>query len=133
MAARKKSARRKTRKAGDPLARLRAIIEAWPETSEKISHGAPTWWGGRKTFATYHLNHHGSPPAIWIKATHEMQAELVESDPEHFEIPPYVGPSGWVAVRLDRGPDWGMIASLLEEGYRLVAPKRALRQLDGED
>ncbi|MDJ0866149.1 MAG: MmcQ/YjbR family DNA-binding protein [Myxococcota bacterium] len=115
----------------DPLARLRRIIEAWPETSEKISHGAPTWWGGRKTFATLHDDHHGDGRlAVWIKSTAETQADLVAMDAETFFVPPYMGPSGWIGVRLDRGADWEMVASLLEDGYRMVAPKRALRRLD---
>ena len=121
-------------KAGDPLKRLRSIISAWPETREKLSHGAPTWWGGRKTFATFHLDHHGNlGPTVWVKSTHEMQAELVETDDELFFVPPYVGVSGWLGVRLDRGadgPDWEMVAAILEDGYRIVAPKRALRALD---
>jgi len=115
----------------DPLTSVRKIIGAWPETSEKISHGAPTFWGGKKTFATLHDDHHGDGRlAVWIKSTADGQAELVEMDPETFFIPPYVGPSGWIGVRLDRGADWEMVESLLEEGYRMVAPKRALKQLD---
>jgi len=47
-------------------------------------------------------------------------------------VPPYVGPSGWIGVRLDRGLEWSMVESLLEEGYRRVAPKRALKKLDSE-
>ena len=121
-------------KAKDPLKRLRSIISAWPETREKLSHGAPTWWGGRKTFATFHLDHHGNlGPTVWVKSTHEMQAELVETDDELFFVPPYVGVSGWLGVRLDRGadgPDWERVAAILEDGYRMVAPKRALRALD---
>jgi len=116
----------------DPLPRLRKIIGAWPETSERISHGAPTWWGGRRTFATLHDDHHGDGRlAVWIKATPEAQADLVDADPERFFVPPYMGPSGWVGVRLDQAPDWRMVESLLEEGYRMVAPKRAIRILDG--
>ncbi len=115
----------------DPLEQLRGIIEAWPETREKLSHGAPTWWGGRKTFATFHLGHHGDlGPTLWVKSTHETQAELVEADAELFFVPPYVGVSGWLGVRLDRGADWEMIAGILEAGYRMVAPKRAIRALD---
>jgi hypothetical protein len=119
-----------------PLDRLREIIGAWPETNEKISHGTPTWWGGRKTFATLHPDHHGEGRlGVWIKSTHEEQAELVENDPDRFFVPPYVGVSGWVGVRLDRRPtkaDWATVAALLEQGYRSVAPKRAIAQLDGE-
>jgi len=116
----------------NPLERLRRIIAAWPETDERISHGAPTWWGGKKTFATFHVDHHGDGRvAVWCKSSFEQQAELVEQDPGNFFVPPYVGPSGWVGIRLDRGIDWGTVESLLWEGYRQVAPKRALKQLDG--
>ena len=118
--------------ARDPLGKLRKIVAKWPETDERLSHGAPTFWGGKKTFATLHSNHHGDDRnAIWFKAAPGMQDELVDADPEIFFVPPYVGPSGWVGVRVDRDVDWKMIEGLLEEGYRLVAPKRALKQLDG--
>ena len=119
-------------KRSDPLDRVRAIIGAWPETKEKLSHGAPTFWGGRKTFATLHDDHHGDGRiALWIKSDPEARENLLAMDPETFFVPPYVGPSGWVGMRLDRRPDWELAASLLEEGYRVVAPKRAIAELDG--
>ena len=115
----------------DLLENLRRIIEAWPETKEKLSHGAPTWWGGSKTFATFADNHHGDGRiAVWVKSTFSEQAVRVEAAPELFFVPPYLGPSGWVGMRLDRDPDWSMVEELLEEGYRLVAPKRALALLE---
>jgi hypothetical protein len=117
--------------ARDPLGKMRKIIAKWPETNEKLSHGAPTFWGGKKTFATFHPNHHGDGRvAIWLKAPLGMQGELVDADPEIFFVPAYVGPSGWVGVRVDRDVDWKMVEALLEQGYRLVAPKRALKLLD---
>lgn len=117
----------------DPLARLRAIIEAWPETREKLSHGSPTWWGGRKTFATFADNHHGDGRiAVWVKSTFDEQELRVEADPETYFVPPYLGPSGWIGMRLDRDPDWQVVERLLEEGYRMVAPKRAVKLLDAE-
>ena len=114
------------------LAKLRKLIATLPETSEKISHGAPTWWGGRKTFATFHDNHHGDGRvAVWIKSTFEEQTTLVEAKPEVFFVPPYVGPSGWVGVRLDRKKvDWEGVRDLLEDGWRMVVTKRALKKLD---
>jgi len=118
--------------ARDPLTRLRKIVAAWPETAERLSHGAPTFWGGKKTFAMFLDDHHGDGRvAIWCKLPPGAQAELVEADPEIFFVPPYVGPSGWVGIRVDREVDWKMIAGLLEDGYRSVAPKRALVALDG--
>jgi hypothetical protein len=116
-------------RARNPLAKLRKIIAAWPETAERLSHGAPTWWGGKKTFASFADNHHGDGRvAVWCKASFEQQAELVEHDPEIFFVPPYVGPSGWIGIRLDRDVDWDTVASLLEEGYRQVQAARSARR-----
>ncbi len=116
----------------DALRRVRKIIGAWPETSEKLSHGAPTFWGGRKTFASVADDHHGDGRfALWIKSNADAQEDLVAMDPKTFFIPPYVGPSGWIAMRLDRRPDWDAVEALLLEGYRMVAQKRALKKLDG--
>jgi hypothetical protein len=110
---------------------VRKIIEGFPQTSEKISHGAPTWWGGKKTFASFHMDHHGDGRvAVWLKAPPGLQEALVEADPARFFRPPYLGPSGWVGVRLEDDVDWGVVAGLLEEGYRSVAPKRAIDELD---
>jgi len=114
------------------LAKLRKIVAAWPETDERLSHGAPTFWGGKKTFANVHVDHHGDGRvAIWCKASFEQQADWVAADPETFFVPPYVGPSGWVGIRVDRKPDWALIEEILEQGYRQVAPKRAIAKLDG--
>jgi hypothetical protein len=118
----------------NPLGRVRKIIEQWPETDERVSHGSPTWWGGKKTFASFHDNHHGDGRvAIWVKGTFELQGDLVDTDPDSFFVPPYVGPSGWFGIRLDVDVDWGTVEDLLEEGYRSVAPKRALALLGPDD
>ena len=121
-------------RARNPLAKLRKIVAAWPQTDERISHGSPTFWGGKKTFCSFHDNHHGDGRvAIWCKASFEMQADLVENAPDVFFVPPYVGPSGWVGIRVDRDVDWGVVENVLEEGYRLVAPKRAIAELESDD
>jgi len=114
-----------------PVQRVRAIIERLPETSEKLSHGAPTWWGGKKTFATFHDGHyHDGVPAVWVKAPPGAQEALVSAHPERFYRPKYLGPSGWVGLRLTASTDWREVEALLVQGYRLVAPTRALALLD---
>ncbi len=55
---------------------------------------------------------------------------MVQADPNRFFVPPYVGPSGWIGVRLDGNPDWGEIGELMKEAYRLVAPKRLLSSIE---
>ena len=118
-------------KARSPLERLRAIVAALPETSERVSHGAPTFWGGKRTFASFHVDHHGDGRvALWCKLPPGAQEALVKKDPVLFFVPPYVGPSGWVGARLDGEVDWDVLAALLEEGWRTVAPPRALAALD---
>lgn len=114
------------------LKRLRALISKLPETSEKLSHRAPTFWGGKKTFATLHDGHYDDgKPSLWIKAADGQREALIDANPARFFRPKYVGPSGWVGVRLRRDSDWKEIEALLLDGYRLVAPKRALSALDG--
>lgn len=44
-------------------------------------------------------------------------------------VPPYVGPSGWVGVWLDGKIDWSELAGLLQDGYRMTAPKKLLALL----
>lgn len=121
------------KKKTEPLDRVREIIESLPETSEKLSHGSPTWWGGRKTFATYHDGSYDEGRrSVWIKAPEGAQEALISADPDKFFRPKYLGPSGWVGLRLEGEVDWGEVRHLLEQGYRMVAPKRAIRVLDGE-
>jgi hypothetical protein len=84
-----------------------------------------------KTFASFHDNHHGDGRvALWIKSDKDTQEGLATGQPEFFFVPPYVGPSGWIGVCVDGQVDWDVVAGLLEEGYRSVAPARALKALD---
>jgi len=115
-----------------PLARLRKLCLALPEAHEVEAWGAPTFRIRNKLFAMYAsaANHHGAGrPGVWIKATPDNQALMLRAAPKRFFKPPYVGPSGWVGVWLDGKVDWEELAGLLEDGYRMSAPKRLLAQL----
>jgi hypothetical protein len=77
-------------------------------------------------------NHHGDGRlAIWIAAPPGVQAMLVEAEPAHHFVPPYVGPSGWLGVRLDRRVAWKQIAALIEQAYLTSRARAGLRPLDG--
>jgi hypothetical protein len=108
------------------LDRLRQICLALPETSERLSHGAPTFFvRGKRAFLMVLTDHHGDGRfAIWCAAPEGIQQTLVEADPERFFVPPYVGHRGWLGVRLDRGPDWDELAGIAEDAYAEVAPAR---------
>ena len=108
------------------LQRLSEICLGLPETSERLSHGAPTFFvRGKKAFLMVLTNHHGDGRfAIWCAAAAGMQEMLVEADPEKFFRPPYVGHRGWLGVRLDRGLDWDELAGIAEDAYAEVAPSK---------
>lgn len=110
-----------------PLPRLRKICLALPEAHEVEAWGEPTFRVKNKMFAMYAdaANHHGGGRgAVWCKAAHGNQELMVQAAPERFFVPPYVGPSGWVGIWLDRGVDWREVAELLSDSYLLVAPKK---------
>jgi predicted DNA-binding protein (MmcQ/YjbR family) len=103
-----------------------AVREAclWlPEAEEFVSHGSPNFRVRGKTFATYAVNHHGDGRvALWLNALPGSQDVHVRAEPEHFFVPPYVGPRGWLGVLLDRGIAWKRVAALVREAYEKVAP-----------
>lgn len=113
-----------------PLTRLRKMSLALAEAHEVLAWGEPTFRVRNKLFAMYADagNHHGGGrPAVWIKAAPGNQALMIRSAPARFFVPPYVGPSGWVGVWLDGAVDWDELAGLLEDAWRLSAPKRLLK------
>jgi hypothetical protein len=118
----------------DPLERLRRLCLALPETTERLSHGEPTWFvRDKKTFVTYADHHHDDRVGFWCAAPPGVQDELVASAPERFFVPPYVGHRGWLGVRLDVDEvDWDEIAELVEDAYRMIAPKRLIAALDAK-
>lgn len=112
--------------------RLRAICGALPEVSERLSHGAPTFFiREKKTLCTVHDDHHGAHGvALWCPAPPGVQEQLVDDEPERFFRPPYVGHRGWIGVHLEVDPDWDEVDAIIHDAYRLVAPKTLARQLD---
>lgn len=114
-----------------PLTRLRELCTALPETSERISHGEPTWFiRGRKTFVTYADHHHSDRLGFWCAAPPGAQEAMVGAEPERFFRPPYVGHRGWLGVYLDVPVDWAEIGEIVVDAYRTVAPKTLVDRLD---
>jgi hypothetical protein len=111
--------------------RIRELCLSLPGTSERTSHGAPTFFiQDKKSFVQYHINHHGDGRiALWCAAPTGIQMMLVESQPNHYYIPAYVGHLGWIGIRLDRDAAWEEISSVIGDAYLTRAPKKLKDQL----
>jgi hypothetical protein len=85
-----------------------------------------------RTMGWHTVDHHGDGRiALTLKAARGENAELVASDPEKFFMPPYMAHHGYIGVYLDSGPvDWQEIRELIQDAYRLAAPKKLLKEWD---
>jgi hypothetical protein len=85
-----------------------------------------------RTFAWFVDDEHGDGRvAVLCKAPEGENGALVASDPHRFSLPRYVGKRGWVGLRLDlQDVDWGEVAELVADSYRLVAPRRLAGLVD---
>ncbi|WP_188192309.1 MmcQ/YjbR family DNA-binding protein [Nonomuraea sp. SYSU D8015] len=115
----------------EALDRLRALCLALPETTERLSHGEPTWFvRGKKTFVMFADHHHDDRLAFWCAAPPGAQEELVAENPERFFRPPYVGHRGWLGVYLDVDDvDWTEVAEIVADAYRQIAPKSLIARM----
>ena len=116
--------------AKDIKAAVREVCLCLPEVEERSGHGMPDFRVRGKTFAMMAVNHHGDGRiALWVHAPAGAQHLHVEGEPDHYFVPPYVGPRGWLGMHLDRGNDWFAIASRVREAYANVAPRELLGDL----
>ncbi len=112
------------------LERVRAICADLPETTEKMSHGEPTFFVNKKVYVMFANNHHNDGHiAVYLPAAIGIQAMLIKASPEKFFRPPYVGVRGWFGIELDRVSDEELASHILE-AWRLIAPKRLLALLE---
>ncbi|ROO86349.1 putative DNA-binding protein (MmcQ/YjbR family) [Actinocorallia herbida] len=104
------------------ITRIREICLRLPEALEKPfgGHTSPAFRVRNKLFVM--TSEDGL--SMTFKAGPGVQEALVSDAPEQFFVPPYVGSKGWVGARLDVPQDWAEIADLIEDSYRLIAPRR---------
>ena len=113
----------------DPLEKVRAAALELPETSEKLSHGQPTFFVAGKQFAQVRENHHGDGKTVVCVKTSGLdeQAMLIESDPETYSKPAYLHHAGWVSINLGGDQvDWDHVADRIAASWELAAPRRLL-------
>jgi hypothetical protein len=115
------------------LERIRAICLDFPESTERLSHGAPTFFvRDKKAFVNAWIEGHHDHrfPHLWCAAPIGAQEGLMGADPDRFFRPPYVGHRGWVGFRLNGEIEWDQVAEVCEDAYRTVAPASLLRMLE---
>jgi hypothetical protein len=120
----------------DPTERLRELCLALPEAHEVEAWGEPTFRVRNKIFAMYAsaaTHHGGGRTSVWCKAKPVTQDMMIRAEPNRYYSPPYVGPKGWVGVWLDKSPDWAALEGLVQDAYRMTAPKRLVALLDRSD
>lgn len=90
---------------------------------EKLSHGEPTFFAGKKVYVMFANNHHDDGHiAIWIPAEPGEQEALIHTDPKKYYRPPYVGVKGWVGVELEQVGDEELAIHILS-AWRKIASK----------
>lgn len=79
-------------------------------------------------------NYEGGRPSLWLKSEDTARGSLLAADTDRFFIPPFVGHKGWMSVYLDGPrPDWSLVAALVQESYRLIAPRRLAALVGGAE
>ena len=108
------------------LTRLTKIVSALPETERETHDTHAAFLVRKKRFAYFLDDHHGDGiVALNCRAAPGENTALIASDPDRYYMPAYVGPRGWVALRLDVGTvDWEEVRELVTDAYLLTAPKR---------
>jgi hypothetical protein len=110
------------------LHRVRRICNTLPDTTEKLSHGEPTFFVLKRVYAMFANNHHkDGHVAVWIPAAPGVQEMLIHTSPRTYFRPPYVGVSGWVGIELDQIGDDELAAHLLE-AWKLIRAKKSTKK-----
>jgi len=141
----------KSRRAQTVLTGLRKICLSWPEVVEDQQFGSPVWRAGKKTFVWLHADRNaaavvgagartgagGAAKAAGRRAHPRLQlyfwvgvtAQGFMTADARFQIPPYIGHQGWIALEVTEHCDWKEVRGLALSSYRHFALKRMLKIL----
>ena len=108
------------------LSLLSEICLALPEATRELKGDHASFRVRKKVFAYFLNNHHGDGIVfICGKALPGDNNALVASDPVKYYLPAYIGPRGWVGLRLDLGEvDWDEVRELVTGSYLQTAPRK---------
>jgi len=116
----------KTRRATAVLNGIRKICAKLPDTREGSQFGHPVWQAGKKSFVIARFHGGRLTLCFWVGV--EQQGLFIQD--ERFQVPPYIGHNGWIALDVEEDCDWREIASLSLQSYRHFALKRMLAKLE---
>jgi predicted DNA-binding protein (MmcQ/YjbR family) len=107
------------------------ICLAFPEAEEFLSHGAPNFRVKKgKIFAIFEQNHHGSGrTALWVNSPPGAQSLWMDLGEASYFVPPYLGPRGWLGIKLDQNLPWTEVVERVVEAYRNTAPAKLHAQI----
>ena len=118
------------------LAELRTIALDFPEAFEKISWGRPVFCAP-KIFVMYGGSAKTDTKGEYIQYPYSILVKVDDSDrnalqqDDRFFYPAYMGPSGWLGLDFTaKKVDWDEVRELVDASFRMVAPKKLIKQLD---
>jgi predicted DNA-binding protein (MmcQ/YjbR family) len=118
--------------AADPMHdRLLRIVTSLPGAYEDRPWGSVHCKVAGKIFVGWGRGE-GGEMSVGFKTSKELQSMLVASDPR-FTVAAYVGKHGWVDMRVGKKPNWPELEQFIVASYRMIAPKKLVKQLDGQD
>jgi predicted DNA-binding protein (MmcQ/YjbR family) len=113
------------------VTRIAGICLALPGTAQRASGDHLSFHVGKRVFAYALNNHHGDGiVGLCCKVALGGNTDLVTTYPKRYYLPAYIGPRGWVGLRLDRATiDWDEATGLVHDSYRLVAPRHLAKRV----
>jgi predicted DNA-binding protein (MmcQ/YjbR family) len=116
----------------DRKARLTAVCRALPAATCQEKGDHCSFSVGKKVFAYYLHDHHGDRiTSVCCRVLPGDNQRLIAANSGKFYMPAYIGPRGWVGLRLDRpSVDWKEVKELVVGSYMQIAPRRILGRLE---
>ena len=119
----------------DPRFRkVSAICMKLPEVERKRSGDHADFRVRGKAFAYFLNNHHGDGiVSVCCRSELGENIDRVSREPKRYYLPAYIESRGWFGLRLDLAHiDWGEVTAVVESSYRLAAPSKLVKVLNGE-
>ncbi len=107
---------------------VRKLVRELPGVVEGTSYGTPAFRAGKTLF----VRQHQDGESLVVRIEHDQRAMRMRAAPETFYITDHYLNYPWMLVRL-ASIDQDDLRDLLEESWRLSAPKRFLSAPDPRD